>query len=921
MDKAKLLKIIEKAAKDKATKLDLSEKDIRELPPEIVQLTGLTSLDLGYNQLTSLPPEIGQLTGLTSLDLGGNQLTSLPPEIGQLTGLTELYLGGNQLKSLPPEIGQLTSLTSLDLGFNKLTSLPPEIGQLTGLTSLYLRSNQLTSLSPEIVQLTGLTSLDLGSNQLTSLPPEIGQLTGLTSFYIGDNPKLKQPPPEIVDKGTKAVLKYLRELNVGREKQYRAKLIFVGEGAVGKTCTKCSLQGEVFNENQETTHGIDIKVDDLEIDHPTEKNVNMILNTWDFGGQRLYRATQQLFFTRRSLYVVCWNARKDPVQCELDFWLKTIKSLAPDSPVILLATHIDERAPDINYHKFQKKYPQLIANCAVSNKKGTGIEELLEVIQKAAAGLPQMGEAWPTSWLKAKEEIGKLEGHHIKRQDYIKICEDSKVDEDSIWTLASWLHDLGNILFYYDSSGLEDMVILEPEWITKAISKVLEDKFTRDKKQGILENNRLPAIWKGYDRNLYPAFLRLMEKFDLSYRIHGKDSSVVAELLPFEPPKFKWHKISELPKSESQLTMNFELNFVPAGVMTWFIVRTHRFTQNRHWRDGVYLEYDGHRAKAELDAERRVFTLEVQGIMPHYFFSILKDSVDVILNRFSGLQIERNMPCICLENNKPAGRCEHNFEYTNLVDFVEKNIDQAQCTKSGNFIHVNKLLYGIHPYTDNAVIEAIKQLEGKIDRRHEQMADLIIRNFLRIHNHAFAKLEADCPSLLTISPRSKGPFKEKRLFTEVYNVQLWCQMPGCSHPIVDGDYELKQPKDWLIKAKPWLSALLESLKYVELAAAVTGGFITQTVKEAVKDKIKVMEKVVGLIPDSKKEISERDFSDDYLKAAKVSGADLRAVSSLLHSLDESHHWGGLEKTISPEGDILWLCPKHYKVFDPGLPVL
>ncbi|MGD8456657.1 MAG: leucine-rich repeat domain-containing protein [Anaerolineales bacterium] len=45
-------------------------------------------------------------------------LKEIPPEIGQLTQLTKLYLAKNQLTSLPPDICQLTNLTFLDLFAN-----------------------------------------------------------------------------------------------------------------------------------------------------------------------------------------------------------------------------------------------------------------------------------------------------------------------------------------------------------------------------------------------------------------------------------------------------------------------------------------------------------------------------------------------------------------------------------------------------------------------------------------------------------------------------------------------------------------------------------------------------------------------------------------------------------------------------------
>ena len=81
--------------------LNLGNKNLRYLPPEIVQLANLQILDLSGNQLTELPPAIVQLANLQALDLSGNQITELPPAIIQLANLLRLLFLGNQLTEWP----------------------------------------------------------------------------------------------------------------------------------------------------------------------------------------------------------------------------------------------------------------------------------------------------------------------------------------------------------------------------------------------------------------------------------------------------------------------------------------------------------------------------------------------------------------------------------------------------------------------------------------------------------------------------------------------------------------------------------------------------------------------------------------------------------------------------------------------------
>ncbi|XP_011303161.1 CCR4-NOT transcription complex subunit 6-like isoform X2 [Fopius arisanus] len=93
---------------------------IRNLSPNIWQLTHLTALYLNDNSLQRIPSEIGRLAQLRVLDLSSNKLRSLPAELGDLIYLKELLLNQNFLRVLPYELGKLFQLQLLGLHGNPL---------------------------------------------------------------------------------------------------------------------------------------------------------------------------------------------------------------------------------------------------------------------------------------------------------------------------------------------------------------------------------------------------------------------------------------------------------------------------------------------------------------------------------------------------------------------------------------------------------------------------------------------------------------------------------------------------------------------------------------------------------------------------------------------------------------------------------
>jgi internalin A len=839
-------------------------------------------------------------------------------------------------------------LAQLDLSGTGLTSLPPEIGHLTQLRQLNLNGTGLTSLPPEIGHLTQLAQLDLRETRLTTLPLELRQLAYLRNIELDDMPHLLSPPAEVVARDTQAVLTFLRELADACVVRYEAKLLVVGEGGTGKTSLLRALRAEDFREVMESTHGIE--VGELRLPHPESGLPDLTLRTWDFGGQHIYHATHQFFLTRRSVYLVAWNARLGAEQGRLHYWLDTIKTLAPEAPVLLVATHIDERAPDLNYAQYQGAYPQLAGQVSLSNKTGEGAVELGRALATQAARLPQMGQPWPTSWVAVEQALEARPEHHVGAEAYLACCEEHEVDaEIAQGTLGNYLHDLGKILYFRDDYLLANLVVLKPNWVTKAISRVLTDEPTRAA-GGILRHSKLPGIWAtdeeghAYAPHLYPIFLRLMERFDLSYQVEAPapnaaaEYSLIPQLLPHQPPANLPPWPATPPADQAQVEMIYRLAVVPAGIMSWFIVRTHRYTEGLHWREGTLLAYEGHEARVELNPLLRTVQMTVRGTAPYNFFTILMKTLDLILDRFPGLDVVREVPCICHVQRQAAQPCGRAYRYEDLVRRVQAGKRTVECPETFAEVSLLDLLYGIHASTSEQVMQDIARGQAQLQvqvqtgfatqaqanaallEKVNQQSELIARQFLWQWNLEQRRLEAECPNTFLLLPGAGRGFNPRNWISQEYELWLMCQHPPGPH-VVGQAYQVRESEKWWVAVSPWLRYLLRFLEYgVPLGKALGGVLVDDAVFKQPKADLELLDAIVKHLPEMAQERGLPAGTGD--PAGEVgqesAGPALRALFQFLDKADPAHAWGGLERIVTPDGTILWLCATHRQAYQARL---
>ncbi|HNI45612.1 MAG TPA: COR domain-containing protein, partial [Chitinophagales bacterium] len=457
-----------------------------------------------------------------------NQLTDVSGLSG-LSALTTLNLDNNQLTDVSGLSG-LSALTILNLDNNQLTDVSALSG-LSALTILNLDNNQLTDVSA-LSGLSALTTLWLHSNQLTDLSPLLPHYQRGININTDNNP-ISNPPEEIRRKGKEAVIEYLLAFERGKRPLNELKVLLVGEGAAGKTSLMKAICKEAFDAKESQTHGINIRKHTIKMADDKE----LLLHLWDFGGQEIMHATHQFFLSKRSLYILVLDSRKDE---KAEYWLKHIESFGGDSPVLVVLNKIDENSSfAVNEAFLRKKYPNIVGFFKVSCQTQQGIADLVNSIGNTIVERHMCSTIFPKFWWDVKEAFEKSKKDYISYQDYHDICSQNLVKSEKEQNLLlGFLNDLG-IVLHYEKLNIHNTQVLNPHWLTNGVYRVINSPSIAEQK-GIFCENNMDSIMQNlryatnytFPRDKYAFLLGMMKQFELCYEVRQKQGTyIIPELL------------------------------------------------------------------------------------------------------------------------------------------------------------------------------------------------------------------------------------------------------------------------------------------------------------------------------------------------------------------------------------------------------
>jgi len=762
--------------------------------------------------------------------------------------------------------------------------------------------------------------------------------------------------------GISAVNTYLRARGDAKITLNEAKLILIGEGEVGKTCLMDALLNNIWQEHP-TTHGIEIraiKVTDLE----TQNEIT--LNGWDFGGQRVYRPTHQLFFSAPAVYLVVWKPREGPQQGFVKEWIQLVKRREPSAKIIVVATHggPQQRQPDIDRQELWDTFGKdtVVDFFFVDSKPDAqgnrkGIAELKQAIARVAATLPEVGRSVPKSFADVRAALSgggaAVEGQakgvpYLPLDEVLAICRAHHMDDEIARLFITISHRLGHLTHYENDPALRDIVILRPDWLATAMSYVLDDEKTRNA-HGLVDFTRLGYLWNDptrpaetrYPATLHRIFLRLMERFDLSYRVAGlsKDEesnpvSIIAQLVPDTTPKEEdfikaWSP--ELALGDIQQTQICHIvdaangqSANAEGLFYQLIVRLHKYSLGRvhynesvHWQRGLVLDAD-YNGRALLRHIGNDVHITVRAPYPDRFLALLTEEVKYLVESFwEGLRCDITVPCL---NPVP---CVGLFEVQKLIENKRRGRSEQPCPICNEWQSIDQLLSNAPAATEMVSLDSLMKefalVKDKLDEVNDgtrrilsqvdkQYADLI---------QLFTDEAKEGPRLFSLFPLDGSKFNPKNWIRHQFRLILWCEhsrLPLISPSLnglgsQHGVYDLELEHEWFIKIAPLSKMVMSTLSLVfPVASSGLDDSVYKTIEEQLDYGKSVIDAVFSEVPKLGKFTGAADTTNlERGVGSRAENAPLRELHALLKAKDPG--FGGLVRVLNKRNEFLWVHEK------------
>jgi len=386
----------------------------------------------------------------------------------------------------------------------------------------------------------------------------------------------------------------------------------------------------------EATSGITIQ--QPETDHPfvlkqLKPEEKLELSIWDFAGQHHYYNSHHYFLSSRSVFLILYRLDQgDQGLKGLGFWLKSLSAhLDPalcnqEYSIIIVGTFLDQRGVVKEHKPRRAKSAQEIATAngmdvgihyhEVSCLTLEHIEDVEECIYFSVLKHSYMGQRVPRTYKLVEETVRQLGRENstcpvISTDQVLNRCRielpvEMQTVRRALYLLSLW----GECIYFPDHSGLENVVVADPRFLT---TQILASLFSPANETfyytGRVKHERLKLIWSMFPKrseeefwNLTKTLLILMEKFEVCFPIASENpyasfqerESLIPGYLPYKREKSEKERQiwpDDPPHNRSiEIERSILFNVLPIELVSRLLVRIHDLIQDSMvWRNEVYL--------------------------------------------------------------------------------------------------------------------------------------------------------------------------------------------------------------------------------------------------------------------------------------------------------------------------------------------
>jgi len=459
-------------------------------------LVNLQRLDCSYTDVACLSP-LEELTDIRELNCAHTNISDLS-HLSRLINLEELDISNTNVMEIS-SLRHLSALEVINLSDTAVVDISPLSG-LDNIRKLYCSDTNIHDLS-SIAHLANIRELDLCGCELHSIPLGILELPMLDSLFLWEVVLPGLPPGGVLssnndDNCLDRVRAHFADLAAESETLLRVKLLLIGNGGAGKTQIARRLSGQDFDENWNSTHGIEVGRTVLSGEPEVQ------LHIWDFGGQDIYHGAHALFLTGPAIIAAVWDKKTEAEKFQncgglefqnrpLPYWIKVAQHQGhAHSPHLVIQNKCDRAEDEV------RRFPipddlldasPYAATLRVSAKTGRGFAALTETLTDAAVwlrapermGLPTVGagrlrvQRRLEATRDAERDLPSDQRRHrlLSLEAFTTICsEEGGVSSPE--HLLTWLDAEGSVI--YRPRLLPDRIVLDQNWALAAIYAVFE---------------------------------------------------------------------------------------------------------------------------------------------------------------------------------------------------------------------------------------------------------------------------------------------------------------------------------------------------------------------------------------------------------------------------------------------------------------